>query len=95
MRMRTFLASTHLLNFLIGIFATGYVLSSSWNYLKTWQIFFYIYVIVLGFCGLVIASWIVLDGRYISQCAVEIKDLERRILNLERQIARIKTERLN
>lgn len=95
MRMRTFLASTHLLNFLIGIFATGYVLGSSWNYLETWQITFYIYIIVLGFCGFVIASWIMLDGRYIGQCGVVIEDLERRILNLERQIDRIKTERLN
>ncbi len=95
MRMRTFLVSTHLVNFLIGIFATCYVLNSSWSYLETWQISFYVYIIVLGFCGLVIASWIVLDGRYIGQCADVIEDMERRLLDLERQIDRIKTERLN
>jgi hypothetical protein len=93
--MRTFLASTHLLNFLIGIFATGYVLNSSWDHLETWQISLYIYFLVLGFCGVVIACWIVMDGKHIERCAVEIQELERRILDLERQIDRIKTVRLS
>ena len=92
MRTRTFLAYTHLLNFLTGIFATGYVLNSFWNYLETWQISLYIYYLVLGFCGVAIACWIVIDGKHIEHYAVEIQDLERRILDLERQIGRIKTE---
>jgi hypothetical protein len=94
MRMRTFLACMYLLNFLIGIFATGYILNSSWHNLQTWQIFLYIYYLVLGFCGVAIACWIVMDGKHIERCAVEIRDLERRILDLERQIDRIKTVKL-
>ena len=93
--MRTLLAYIHLLNFLIGIFATGYVLNSSWDHLETWQTSLYIYYLVLGFCGVAIACWIVMDGKHIEHCAVEIRDLERRILDLERQIDRIKTVRLS
>lgn len=93
--MRTLLASIHLLNFTIGIFATSYVLNSSWHYLETWQISLCIYFLVLGFCGVAIACWIVMDGKHIEHCAVEIQDLERRILDLERQIGRIKTVRLS
>jgi len=89
--MRTLLACTHLMNFLVGIFATGYVLNSFWGYLETWQISLYIYYLVLGFCGAAIACWIVMDGKHIEHCAIEIRDLEKRILELERQIDRIKT----
>jgi len=91
MRMRTLLAYIHLLNFLIGIFATVYVISSSWDYLENWQTSLYIYYLVLGFCGVAVACWIVMDGKHIEHCAVEIRNLERRILDLERQIDRIKT----
>jgi len=35
-----------------------------------------------------------MDGKHIEHCAVEIRDLERRILDLERQIDRIKTVKL-
>ena len=94
MRMRTLLACIHLGNFLIGIFATCYVLNSSLDYLKTWQISLYIYYLVLGFCGVAIACWIVMDGKHIEHCAVEIQALEKRILDLERQIDRIKTVKL-
>jgi len=93
--MRTFLACIHLLNFLIGISATAYILNSSWDYLENWQISLYIYYLLLGFCGVAIASWIVMDRKHIESCAVEIRDLERRLLDLERQIDRIKTVRLS
>jgi hypothetical protein len=49
---------------------------------------------VLGFCGVAIACWIVMDGRHIERCVVEIRDLERRLLDLEKQIDRIKTVKL-
>ncbi|MGQ9459845.1 MAG: hypothetical protein ACUVRA_01250 [Candidatus Bathyarchaeaceae archaeon] len=94
MRMRTLLATIHLLNFLIGIIATGYILNSSWNNLENWQLSFYIYYLVLAFCGVSIACWIIMDGRHIERCAVEIRNLEKRILDLERQIDRIKTLKL-
>ena len=92
--MRTFLAYLHLLNFLIGIFATIYVLNIFWNYLEAWQIVLYIYYLVLGFCGVAIAYWIVADGKDIKHGVVEIQDLERRILDLERKINHIKTRAL-
>lgn len=94
MKMRTFLAFLHLLNFLIGIFATVYVLNIFWNYLEAWQLVLYIYYIVLGFCGVTIAYWIVVDGKDIEHSVVQIQELERRILDLERKIDRIKTRAL-
>jgi len=89
--MRTFLACMYLLNFVIGIFATVYVLNNSWDYIETWQISLYIYYLVLGFCGVTIACWFVMDGKHIEHCSVEIQDLGKRIQDLERQIDRIKT----
>jgi hypothetical protein len=49
---------------------------------------------VLGFCGVVITYWIVMDGKDIEHGVVEIQDLERRILDLERKINDIKTRTL-
>lgn len=94
MKMRTFLAYTHLLNFLIGIFATSYVLNVFWSFLETWQMALYVYYLVLGFCGAAIAYWIALDGKHVERCTVEIQDLERRILDLERRIDHIKKSTL-
>ena len=94
MKMRTSLAYTHLLNFLIGIIATGYVLNVFWNHLETWQLTLYAYYIVLGFCGVAIAYWIALDGRHIERSAVAIRDLEKRILDLEKKIDCIKESTL-
>jgi len=93
--MRTFLASIHLLNFLIGIFATAYILNSSQGNLEVWQISLYVYYLILAFCGVAIACWIMIDGKHVESCSVEIRDLEKRILDLERQIDRIKTVRLS
>jgi len=78
----------------IGIFATIYILNSSWNDIETWQISLYIYYLVLGFCGVAVACWIVMDGKHIEHCAVEIQNLEKRIQDLERLIDRIKTLKL-
>ena len=92
--MRTFLAYTHLLNFLIGIFATSYILNVFWSFLEMWQMTLYVYYLVLGFCGVAIAYWIAMDGKHVERCAVEIQDLERRILDLERRIDHIKKNTL-
>ena len=94
MKMRTFLAYTHLLNFLIGIFATSYILNVFWSFLEMWQMTLYVYYLVLGFCGVAIAYWIAMDGKHVERCAVEIQDLERRILDLERRIDHIKKSTL-
>jgi len=50
----------------------------------------YIYYLVLGFCGVAVACWIVMDGKHIEHCSLEIQDLERRIQYLEKQIDSIK-----
>jgi hypothetical protein len=49
---------------------------------------------VLGFCGVAIAYWIAMDGKHIERYAVEIQDLERRILDLEKKIDHIKKSTL-
>jgi hypothetical protein len=54
----------------------------------------YVYYLVLGFCGVAIAYWISIDGKHIEHCAFNIKDLERRILDLERKIDHIKKNSL-
>ena len=41
-----------------------------------------------------IAYWIAMDGKQIEHCTVEIQDLERRILDLERRIDHIKKSAL-
>ena len=94
MKARTLLAGMYLMNFVIGIFATVYVLNSSWSHIETWQVFLSVYYLVLGLCGVTVACWIVIDGTHIERCAVEIRDLERRLVDLERQIDRIKTLKL-
>lgn len=94
MKMRTFLAYTHLLNFLFGIFATVYVLGVFWSFLEMWQMSLYVYYLVLGFCGVALAFWIAMDGKHIEHCTVEMKDLERRILDLERKIDYVKKNTL-
>ena len=59
-----------------------------------WQMTLYVYYLVLGFCGVAIAYWIAMDGKHVERCAVEIQDLERRILDLERRIDHIKKSTL-
>ena len=54
----------------------------------------YVYYLVLGFCGVAIAYWIAMDGKYIERCAFNIQDLERRILDLEKKIDHIKKNSL-
>ena len=90
MRMRTFLAYFHLLNFLIMIFATVYVLNSLWGNLETWRLALYSYYIVAGFCGVAIALWIGIDGKRLERYAVKIRSLEEKLVALEKKIRIIK-----
>jgi len=57
MKARTFLACIHLLNFLIGIFVTGYILNSSWDNLESWQISVYVYYLLSDDCMLDFDGW--------------------------------------
>jgi predicted membrane protein len=90
LRMRTFLAYFHLLNFAIMIFATVYVLNSLWGQLETWSLTLYIYYIILGLCGVAIAFWIAIDGKRLERYASKIRDLEKKLIELEKKIRIIK-----
>jgi len=84
------LAGFHLLNFLIMIFATIYVLSGLWGQLETWKLTLYIYYIIAGLSGVVIALWIAIDGKRLERYAVKIRDLEKKLIALEQKIRIIK-----
>ena len=90
MRMRTFLAYFHLLNFVVMIFATVYVLSSLWGQLETWNLALYIYYIILGLSGVAIASWIAIDGKRLERYAANIRKMEEKLGELEKKIRTIK-----
>jgi hypothetical protein len=88
--MRTFLAYFHLLNFVIMIFATVYVLNGLWGQLETWSLTLYIYYMVLGLCGVAISCWIAIDGKRLERYAVKIRELEKKLIELEKKIRIIK-----
>ena len=90
MRMRTFLAYFHLLNFLIMIFATIYVLNSIWGQLETWRLTLYIYYLILGFSGVAIAGWIAIDGKRLERYAANIRKLEEKLIAIEQKMRAIK-----
>ena len=92
--MRTFLAFVHLLNFLIMIFATIYVLNSSWGNLEAWKLALYSYYIILGFSVVTIAYWIAIDGKRLKNYAAKIGALEKKLLELEQKIKKIKSRTL-
>ena len=88
--MRTFLAFVQLLNFLIMIFATVYVLYSSWGNLETWRLALYSYYVILGFSGVTIAYWIAVDGKRLKNYAAKIEVLEKKLQELAQKIKNIK-----
>ncbi|MGD2066401.1 MAG: hypothetical protein PVI43_04425 [Candidatus Bathyarchaeota archaeon] len=90
MRMRTFLAYFHLLNFVIMIFATLYVLNSQWLQMEEWMLALYIYYVILGLSGVSIALWIAIDGKRLERYAAHIKKLEEKLIELEKKIRLIK-----
>jgi predicted membrane protein len=84
--MRTFLAYFHLLNFLIMIFATVYVLYSFWGQMEDWRLALYSYYLVLGFSGVAIAFWIAIDGKRLESYAVKMRSLEKKLIELEKKV---------
>lgn len=90
MRMRTFLACFHLLNFLIMIFATIYVLNSFWGNLETWRLALYSYYLIVGISGVVIAGWIAIDGKRLERYAANIRKLEKKLIAIEQKMRVIK-----
>ena len=90
MRMRTFLAYFHLLNFVIMVIATIYILNNQWAQLEEWMLTLYIYYIILGLSGMSIAAWIAIDGKRLERYAAHIRKLEEKLLAIEKKIRHIK-----
>ncbi len=88
--MRTFLAYFHLMNFLIMIFVTIYVLNSLWGTLETWRLALYTYYLIQGLSGVAIAYWIAIDGKRLELYATNRRKLEKKLLELEQRIKIIK-----
>ena len=88
--MRTFLAYFNLLNFLVMIFVTVYVLYSSWGQMQDWWLAIYSYYVILGCSGVVIALWIAIDGKRLEHYAVKIRNLEKKLIELEKKVRLIK-----
>lgn len=90
MRMRTFLAFFHLLNFLIMIGVTVYLLNGAWWQMNDWLFAIYIYYLILGVSGVVIALWIAIDGKRLERYAHKIRELEKKLISVEKKIRSIK-----
>ena len=90
MRMRTFLAFLHLLNFLIMILATVFLLNSLGGQIEAWRLPLYSYYLIMGLSGAAIAYWIAIDGKRLEHYAENIEELEKKLLLLEHRIKTIK-----
>lgn len=90
MRVRTFLACFHLLNFLIMSFATIFFLNRFWGQLEAWRLALYSYYLIMGISGAAIAYWIAIDGKRLECYAANIGELEKKLLALEQRIKIIK-----
>jgi hypothetical protein len=88
--MRTFLAYFHLLNFVIMIFVTAYVLNNLWGQLETLNLILYIYYMILGLSGIAIALWIAIDGKRLERYAANVRKMEEKLVELEKKIRIIK-----
>lgn len=91
MKARTLVIGMYLVNFLVGVFSSLYLLASLWHHIERWQVAHYVYYMVLALCGVVLSLWLATDGQYIESCAVKLRDLESRILDFEKRINNIKT----
>lgn len=88
--MRTFLACFHLLNFIVMIFVTVYLLNSYWGQMDDWWLTIYSYYLILALSGASIALWIAIDGKRLERYAANIKKLEEKLSELEKKIRIIK-----
>ena len=84
--MRTILAYFQLVNFLVMIFMTVFVLSTYWGQLQDWWLLLYSYYVILGVSGVIIALWIALDGKRLENYSVKIRKLEQKLTELDRKI---------
>ena len=92
MRIRSFLAGFHLINFLIMLFATIYALNHMWGKVENWISTLYIYYIIVGISGVVLALWIGIDGKRLQRYATKMRKLEEKLIALDQKIKIIKPE---
>ena len=90
MRIRTFLAFFNLVNFLVMIFVTAYIMYNFWDQIQDWWLVLYSYYVILGCSGLVIAFWIGIDAKRLERYSEKIKNLEKKLIELEKKIKLIK-----
>ncbi|MFC1486542.1 hypothetical protein ACFLRN_02480 [Thermoproteota archaeon] len=90
MRIRTFLAFFNLVNFLVMIFVTAYIMYNYWDQIQDWWLVLYSYYVILGCSGLVIAFWIGIDAKRLERYSEKIKNLEKKLIELEKKIKLIK-----
>jgi len=84
--MRTVLAYFQLVNFLAMIFVTIFVLSSYWGQLQDFWLVLYSYYMILGCSGVIIAAWIAIDGKRLQNYSVKIRNLEQKLIILDKKI---------
>ncbi|UCC58665.1 MAG: hypothetical protein JSW14_01735 [Candidatus Bathyarchaeum sp.] len=86
MRIRTFLAFLHLLNFLIMILATIYLLNSLGGQIEAWRLPLYSYYLIMGLSGAAIAYWIGIDGKRLEHYSAHIEELEKKLQKLDQKL---------
>ena len=84
------MAGFHLINFLVMIFATIYALNNLWGKVENWISTLYIYYIIVGISGVVLALWIGIDGKRLQRYATKMGNLEKKLITLDQKIRIIK-----
>ena len=51
----------------------------------------YSYYLILGLSGVTMAFWIAIDGKRLKRYAVKIREMEQKLVPLEKKIRNIKT----
>ena len=72
------------------IFVTAYVLNSFWGQMEDWWLSLYSYYLILGLSGVAIALWIAIDGKRLERYASKIRELEKKLITIEKKIKFIK-----
>lgn len=80
------MACFNLLNFLVMIIVTIYLMSGYYEHVGNWPPAVYTYYLILGISGMVIASWIAIDGKRLEHYAANMKTLEEKLIELEKKI---------
>ncbi len=74
------------------LFATIYALITLWGKVENWISTLYIYYIIVGFSGVVLALWIGIDGKRLERYATKMKKLEQKLIALDQKIRILKPE---